>query len=198
MNNLFYIILKKDFKDNLLSNKAWFTISFFLLCLIIFPLAFGSSQYLELNISISAIWISTLFANLIALDHMYKEDYNDGTLLYYIVNKIILIAPLCSYIFSGYSENNLNLFIGLILATPIFTLIGSPIAALMLGSSLRGAALTFITLPFYLPIIIFGVMGTNINNSNINAEFYLLLAILSIGIIFFPMITVKILKNIIN
>ena len=111
---------------------------------------------------------------------------------------IILIAPLCSYIFSGYNENNLNLFISLILATPIFTLIGSPIAALMLGSSLRGAALTFITLPFYLPIIIFGVMGTNINNSNINAEFYLLLAILSIGIIFFPMITVKILKNIIN
>ena len=49
MNNLFYIILKKDFKDNLLSNKAWFTISFFLLCLIIFPLTFGSSQYLELN-----------------------------------------------------------------------------------------------------------------------------------------------------
>ena len=95
-------------------------------------------------------------------------------------------------------DNNLNLFISLILATPIFTLIGSPIAALMLGSSLRGAALTFITLPFYLPIIIFGVMGTNINNSNINAEFYLLLAILSIGIIFFPMITVKILKNIIN
>jgi len=93
---------------------------------------------------------------------------------------------------------HLNLFISLILATPIFTLIGSPIAALMLGSSLRGAALTFITLPFYLPIIIFGVMGTNINNSNINAEFYLLLAILSIGIIFFPMITVKILKNIIN
>ena len=219
MFKLFFIILKKDFKDNLLSNKAWFTISFFLLCLLIFPLAFGNSQYIELNISVSAIWIATLFANLIALDHMYKEDYNDGTLHYYIVNKIslgvivyakcishwlfsglpiILIAPLCSYIFSGYNENNLNLFFSLILATPIFTLIGSPIAALMLGSSSRGAALTFITLPFYLPIIIFGVMGTNIYNSNINAEFYLLLAILSIGIIFFPMITVKILKNIIN
>ena len=34
---------------------------------------------------------STLFANLIALDHMYKEDYNDGTLLYYIVNKVPLV-----------------------------------------------------------------------------------------------------------
>ena len=83
-------MIDHDFKDNLFSNKAWFTISFFLLCLIIFPLAFGSSQYLELNVSISAIWISTLFANLIALDHMYKEDYNDGTLLYYIVNKVPL------------------------------------------------------------------------------------------------------------
>jgi len=113
--------------------------------------------------------------------------------------KLFLIIK-CDFFFL-YDEENwifLNLFISLILATPIFTLIGSPIAALMLGSSLRGAALTFITLPFYLPIIIFGVMGTNINNSNINAEFYLLLAILSIGIIFFPMITVKILKNITN
>ncbi len=219
MLKLFFIILKKDFKDNLLSNKAWFTVSFFLLCLLIFPLAFGNSQYIELNISISAIWISTLFANLIALDHMYKEDYDDGTLHYYVVNRIslgivvyakclghwlfsgfpiVVIAPLCLYIFSGYNENNFNLFISLILGTPIFTLIGSPIAALMLGSALRGAALTFITLPFYLPIIIFGVMGANLNNNNINAEFYLLLAILSIGVVFFPIITVKILKNAIN
>ena len=90
------------------------------------------------------------------------------------------------------------MFISLVIGTPIFTLIGSPIAVLMLGSSLRGAALTFITLPFYLPIIIFGVMGTNLNNSNINAEFYLLLAILSIGIVFFPIITIKILKYTIN
>ena len=219
MFKLFFIILKKDFKENLLSNKAWFTISFFLLCLLIFPLAFGNSQYIELNISISAIWIATLFANLIALDHMYKEDYDDGTLHYYIVNKIsleiivyakclshwlfsglpiVVIAPFCIYIFSGYNETNFNLFISLVIGTPIFTLIGSPIAALMLGSSFRGAALTFITLPFYLPIIIFGVMGTNLNNSNINAEFYLLLAILSIGIVFFPIITTKILKYTIN
>ena len=219
MFKLFFIILKKDFKDNLLSNKAWFTISFFLLCLLIFPLAFGNSQYIELNISISAIWIATLFANLIALDHMYKEDYDDGTLHYYIVNKIslgiivyakclshwlfsglpiVVLGPFCLYIFSGNNESNLNLFISLVIGTPIFTLIGSPIAVLMLGSSLRGAALTFITLPFYLPIIIFGVMGTNLNNSNINAEFYLLLAILSIGIVFFPIITIKILKYTIN
>ena len=67
--------------------------------------------------------------------------------------------PFCLYIFSGYNESNLNLFISLVIATPIFTLIGSPIAAIMLGSSLRGAALTFITLPFYLPMCLTSPFG---------------------------------------
>jgi heme exporter protein B len=216
--NIFLTILKKDLKDKLLSSKAWYTISFFFLCLLIFPIAFGKTQYLDLDIATSAIWISTLFANLIALDQMYKEDYNDGTLLYYTINSIplglvvyakclvhwlfsglpiVIMAPLCSYIFSGANDNYYVLCISLLLGTPIFTLIGSPIAALMLGSSLGSPFLTFITLPFYLPVIIFGVLGTNQIN-NINAEFYLLSAILSIVIIFFPMITVKILKNVIN
>ncbi|MAJ24259.1 MAG: hypothetical protein CMP36_01970 [Rickettsiales bacterium] len=219
MFNTFLIVLKKDLKDNFLSNNAWFTISFFLLCLLVFPLSLANSNYLALDISISAIWISSLFANLIALDQMYKEDHNDGTLLYYVVNgvplnvivyakcishwlfsglPIVIISPLCSYILSGNNSNSLYLFFGLLLGTPIFTLIGSPIAALMLGSMVRGPILTFITLPFYLPVIIFGVLGTgNIDNS-INAEFYLLLAILSLGIMLFPLLTSKILKMVIN
>ena len=219
MFKIFFIILKKDLRDNLLSNKAWFTFSFFLLCLIIFPLALGNTQFLEYNISVSAIWISAVFANLISLDQMYKEDYSDGTLLYYVINgisinlvviakclghwlfsgfPIVVIAPLCLYIFSGTTENSSYLLISLLLGTPILTLVGSPIAALLLGSTLRGAALTFITLPFYLPVIIFGVLGTNQINNNIHAEFYLLSAILSIGIVLFPFITVKILKTVIN
>ena len=219
MYNTFVIILKKDLKDNFLSNKAWFTISFFLLCLLIFPLALGYTQCTVLEISITAIWISTLFANLIALDQMYKENYKDGTLQYYAINgipfstivyakclshwlftglPIVVIAPICFYILSGNNDSNYHLFISLLLGTPIFTLIGSPISALMLGSSVRGPVLTFITLPFYLPIIIFGVMGTNQIHSNLNAEFYLLLAILSMGIILFPLITIKILKTAIS
>ena len=218
MFNAFIIILKKDLKDNFLSNKAWFTFSFFMLCLLIFPLSFGVSNNIQINITIPAIWISALLANLIAIEQMYKEDYQDGTLLYYSINgiscsvfvcakclshwifsglPIVLLSPICSYIFSGV-QNNTNLFLTLLIGTPILTLIGSPISAIMLGASVRGPILTFITLPFYLPIIIFGVMGSSIINNNINAEIYLLSAILSIGIIVFPFLTIKILKTIIN
>ena len=218
MYKIFFIIFKKELKDNFLNNKAWFTITFFLLCLLVFPLSFGASTNFHSELSIPAIWVSALFANLIALDQMYKEDYSDGTLTYYLINDIpfstvviakcishwffcgvpiIILSPFCLYVLSG-SFLSYNLIIMLLIGTPLLTLIGSPISALMLGSRVRGPIITFITLPFYFPIIIFGIMGTSQNNYNLNAEFYLLLSMLSIVIVFFPLLTIKILKGSIN
>ncbi len=218
MYKVFLTIFKKELKDNFLNNKAWFTVAFFLLCLLVFPLSFGASSNLQKDISIPAIWISALFANLIALDQMYKEDYSDGTFTYYLINNIpfsivvcakclchwffsglpiIILSPFCLYVLSGTSFSY-NLIITLIIGTPILTLIGSPLSALMLGSNVRGPILTFITLPFYFPIIIFGIMGASQSNYNFNAELYLLLAMLSIGIVIFPLLTIKILKSTIN
>ena len=218
MYKIFFIIFKKELKDNFLNNKAWFTITFFLLCLLVFPLSFGASTNIQSDLSIPAIWISTLFANLIALDQMYKEDYSDGTLTYYLINDIpfsivviakclshwffcgvpiIILSPLCLYVLSG-SFFSYNLIVMLLIGTPLLTLIGSPISALMLGSRVRGPIITFITLPFYFPIIIFGIMGASQNNYNLNAEFYLLLSMLSIVVVFFPLLTIKILKGSIN
>ena len=218
MFKIFFIIFKKELKDNFLNNKALFTIAFFLLCLLVFPLSFGASTNFHSELSIPAIWVSALFANLIALDQMYKEDYSDGTLTYYLINDIpfstvviakclshwffcgvpiIILSPFCLYVLSG-SFFSYNLIIMLLIGTPLLTLIGSPISALMLGSRVRGPIITFITLPFYFPIIIFGIMGASQNSYNLNAEFYLLLSMLSIVVVFFPLLTVKILKSSIN
>ena len=218
MYKIFFIIFKKELKDNFLNNKAWFTITFFLLCLLVFPLSFGASTNFQNELSIPAIWVSALFANLIALDQMYKEDYSDGTLTYYLINDIpfstvviakclshwffcgvpiIILSPFCLYVLSG-SFLSYNLIIMLLIGTPLLTLIGSPISALMLGSRVRGPIITFITLPFYFPIIIFGIMGASQNSYNLNAEFYLLLSMLSIVVVFFPLLTIKILKSSIN
>ena len=43
MYKIFLVIFKKELKDNFFNNKAWFTIAFFLLCLLVFPLSFGSN-----------------------------------------------------------------------------------------------------------------------------------------------------------
>ena len=96
---------------------------------------------------------------------------------------------------SGSSTDIEGLFLSLLLGTPLFSLIGMPIAAITLGASSRGALLIFLSIPFFLPIIIFGVLSVNSFNSGSYSEYYLLCAILSIGLVFLPYITIKILKE---
>lgn len=215
-NTIFIRDLKDGFRQD---TKAWFTISFFLICLLVFPLAVGVLNDVISRIAIAAIWISVLFSNLLALDNMFKEDYEDGILEQYIINGIslqyvvlskcinhwiysglplIIISPFCLYFFDPESNLNLRLIISLLLGTPLLTLIGAPIAALTLGHNLRGPILAFLTIPFYFPVLIFGISSTKTINIQSNAEFFLLAAFLSLGIIVLPHITVKILRFILE
>ena len=217
MVKLFFLILFKECKSYLFkSNKSWFAISFFLLCMLIFPLSLGNDNNLLKQTAISSIWICVLFAHLISLENLFKEDYQSGILLQYNINQIpysiivatkclghwtftglpiIFLSPLFLIFLSGSSSDILGLFFSLLLGTPLFTLIGMPIAALTLGASSRGPLLIFLSIPFFLPIIIFGVLSVRSFSSGSYSEYYLLCAILSISIVFLPYITIKILKE---
>ena len=217
MVKLFYLFLCKECKSFIInSNKAWYSISFFFLCMIIFPLSYGNSDDVLGKNAISSIWICALFSNLISLESFFKEDYKSGILLQYYINKIpfsiivitkcishwiftglpiILLSPFFLNLLSGSSTDIEGLFLSLLLGTPLFSLIGMPIAAITLGASSRGALLIFLSIPFFLPIIIFGVLSVNSFNSGSYSEYYLLCAILSIGLVFLPYITIKILKE---
>ena len=210
------MIFLRDFKETVIDGtKSWFTISFFFLVLLIFPLALGGSNIALKEIAVAAIWISSLFSTLLSLDSMYKEDFENGILEQYFISRIslhtivivkclnhwifsgvpiIFLSPFCIYIFNDNIENVSRLILSLSLGTLLFTLIGSPIAALTLGAKIRGPLLAFLTLPFFLPVIIFGILSIgNVNNDG-NAEFYLLSSMLSLSIVSLPFITVKILQ----
>ncbi len=217
MTRLFFLVFIRECKEYLFnSNKAWFAMGFFILCILIFPLSFGSSQDLLKKISVSSLWICVLFSNLISLEGLFKEDYENGTLLQYHINKIpfsilvttklichwaftslpiILLSPIFLIFLSGSYDNVYGMFLSLLIGTPLFSLIGMPISALTLGLTARGPILVFLTIPFYLPIIIFGVLSVSSLKTGSFSEYYLLSAILSIGIIILPYITIKILKE---
>ncbi len=217
MHNLFFLFLVKECKTYLFnSNKSWFAIAFFLLCILIFPLSFGAETKLLSQISVSSIWVCAFFANLISLESIFKDDYQSGLLLQYNINKIplsvvVVTKLICHWIFTGLpiillspffliflseSYNNiLGLLLSLLLGTPLFSLIGMPISALTLGVSSRGPLLIFLTIPFFLPIIIFGVLSVNSFNLGSFSEYYLLCAMFSLGVIFMPYITIRILKE---
>ena len=217
MVKLFLLFFAREFNGYLFkSNKSWFAIAFFLLCILIFPLSFGSSLDLLKQIAISSIWICVLFSNLITLESFFKDDYNNGVLLQYSVNKIptylivvtkcichwvftgvpiILLSPLFLFFLSGSFSNSIGLFLSLLIGTPLFSLIGMPIAALTLGTTARGPTLIFLSIPFFLPTIIFGVLSVNSFDSGTYSEYYLLCAILSISIVFLPYITIRIIEE---
>ncbi len=217
MIKLFFLFLLKEFKIYMLhSNKSWFAISFFLLCMLIFPLSLGSSGDLLKKNAVSSIWICALFSNLISLESLFKEDYQNGLLLQYQINKIpfsiivvtkcishwiftgfpiIFLSPIFLIFLSGSSNDIFGLFFSLLCGTPLFSLLGMPMAALTLGASTRGPLLIFLSIPFFLPIIIFGVLSVSSFNSGSYSEYYLLCAILSISIVILPYITIKILQE---
>ena len=217
MIRLFFLFLIREGRSYLFnSNKAWFSLAFFFLCILIFPLSFEGNEAFLINISIPSIWICVLFSNLISLENLFREDYENGTLLQYHINKIpfliivstkaichwaftgipiVFLSPIFLIFLSGSFDNGFALFLSLLLGTPLFSLIGMPISALTLGLKGRAPMLIFLTIPFYLPVIIFGVLSINSFKNQSFSEYYLLSAILSIGIIILPYITIKILKE---
>ena len=90
--------------------------------------------------------ISTLLASLLAMDSLYRADYEDGSLeqlllaphsLYFMVLAknlahwlisglpVVLVSPLIGYMLSLPAESFGTLFVTLLLGTPVLSLLGS-------------------------------------------------------------------------
>ncbi len=218
MYKLFLLIFNREIRASLKGVSApWFSLSFFILTIMLFPLGIGPDSQLLAEISSGIIWVAALFANLLSLERLFREDYEDGTLQQYQVANIsmvivvlskcfchwiitglpiIFLAPIISSFIYLNSDSSYNLFYSLLLGTPILTLIGAPISALTLGLSIRGPILIFITLPFMIPVLIFGVSAVNssINTSSSISEIYVLAALFSLAIVLAPLATINALK----
>jgi heme exporter protein B len=117
---------------------------------------------------------------MLAMDNLYRADYEDGSLeqlllsphpLYFMVLAknishwlvsglpVVLISPLLAYMLNLPAESYFTLFITLLLGTPILSLLGSIGVALTVGLGSRGLILAVITLPMSVPVLIVGTMA---------------------------------------
>ena len=94
------------------------------------------------------------------------------------------------FLFNIQLEKTINLFFSLLIGTPILCLIGSITSALMLGFKRGGAVISLITLPLYLPVLIFGIEASNseIIFNQIGQEFKILIGYLLIVVAVSPWI----------
>ncbi len=197
------VILRREIALRIKSPSAWlYAVVFFVMVLVLFPLAVGASPGLLQQIGPAAVWIAALLALLLGMDSLFRADVDDGTLEQVIVARqslalwvllkvavhwltsgclIVLLSLLSIPLFGLSSTEAALLGVTLLLGTPTLTLFAALAAALTV--TLRGGGLyvPLIALPLQLPVLIFATGAFDVLHSGGNL--YPILALLAAGFI---------------
>ena len=152
---------------------------FFVLVATLFPIGISPEPEALGEISAGVLWISALLASLLAMDNLFRADFEDGSLellmlsphpLYFLVLAkniahwlvsglpIVLVSPLIAYMLNFPEGAYSTLVLTLLLGTPVLSLLGSIGVALTVGLGSRGLILAVITLPLSVPVLIAGTL----------------------------------------
>ncbi len=164
------------------------------------------------------LWMGALLSALLTLDRLFRGDFDDGTLeqvflsstgpLAVVYAKLIghwilsglplslLAAPLALQL--GVPAQALPaLLAGLLLGTPMLSLIGGFTAALTVGLPRAGVLLPVLVLPLIGPIVIFGAGAARAALSGLSpaGPLYLLGSLLVLGLCLLPLTATAALRN---
>lgn len=149
---------------------------FFIVSATLFPLGIGPESALLERIAPGALWVCALLASMLSLNHLFQNDYDDGSLEVIMLGPLplelvtvakvlahwfstsiplIVIAPILAILLNMNSSGFATLMYSLLLGTPILSLIGSIGASLTLGTRRGGILVSLLVLPIYVPVLIF-------------------------------------------
>ncbi|MDG1250051.1 MAG: heme exporter protein CcmB [Gammaproteobacteria bacterium] len=190
---------------------------FFIMVVSMFPLGVTPDHAFLAELSAGVIWVTALLAALISMDSMFRSDYDDGSLEQLLLmpgSKVVLIsakiaahwvsiglplviiAPLMSFLLFLPPQALPSLIITLLISTPILSLLGAVGVALTLSLRGGGVLSSLLTLPFYVPVLIFSTMAINAAavNQPVSGYYALLAAFLIVSILLVPFAVVAALR----
>ncbi len=152
-------------------------LGFFVLVAVLLPLGVGRDLVLLERLAPGLIWLGAALAALLSLDHLFQADLEDGSLDQFffadaplellVLAKVAahwlttglplaLAAPVLALLLNLSLEQWLPLIVSLMIGTPALSLIGASAAGLTAGLRRGGLLLSLLTLPLYVPTLIFG------------------------------------------
>ncbi len=190
---------------------------FFMLVVSLFPLGVGPELDMLRKMAPGVLWVAALLASMLSMGRLFSADYLDGTLeqmmlapqslsvlvlgkmvAHWLVSglPLVLMAPVLGLQFDMSGQSLLVLIIGLLLGTPILSMIGSIGAALTLGLRGGGVLLSLLVLPLCIPVLIFGTSAVDAVNNGLSvvSNLALLAALLVLALISTPWISVQALR----
>jgi heme exporter protein B len=204
--NAFWVILQRDLK---LSFRRWSELAnpliFFVIVAALFPLGLApDAGQLEL-IGAGVVWMAALLASLLALDGLFRNDAEDGSLeqlmlspaslglvvlgkiaAHWIASSapLIVLGPAVALAFGLPADALPTLVAALLLATPTLSVLAAVGAALTLELKNAGAIIGLLVLPLATPLLIFGARATDLSahGEATAGPLYLLAALAVLGV----------------
>lgn len=150
---------------------------FFLFTVIaLIPLGVGPGPNLLAQMAPGMVWVAALLASLLALEHLFRPDLDDGTLEQWFVGERAVYARVMARLlshwlvtglpviaFSPLAAEMLNLprhalgtlVASLVIGTPALSLLGGLAAALTLSTRGASVLLSILIFPLIVPLVIF-------------------------------------------
>ncbi len=150
---------------------------FFVLAVALFPLGVGPGPERLAELAPGVLWVLALLATLLALDGLFRRDFDDGTLEQMVLHAqplftgvlakvaahwlvtglpLVLFSPIAALMLNLPVEAVPTLMISLLLGTPVLSVIGAVGAALTVSLRRSSLLLALIVLPLYVPVLILG------------------------------------------
>ena len=193
-------------------------LAFFVVAVVLFPLAIGPAGGTLAIVAPGVVWVAALLATLLSLDRLFAADFEDGTLdllltgrnslLLIVLAKcaahwlttglpLVVLSPLLALMLQLPAAGYGMLALGLLLGTPVLTLIGAVGAALVLGARRGGVLIAVLVLPLYVPVLIFGALGVDaaVHAADPGPHMLLLGAALLAGLVLAPPVATLALRN---
>jgi heme exporter protein B len=182
---------------------------FLFLAITLFALGVGVEPEILGRYSPGIIWVLVLLSNLLALEGLFRRDYDDGTLeqlvllgrpqflpvlakvaALWCVSGLAMaaLAPLAALLLFLPVEAVPMIMLTLLVGSPALTLLGAVGAALTVGLRRGGVLLALLTLPLYVPTLIFGAGAATlaIDGADVRAQIFMLMAISMLSITVAP------------
>jgi heme exporter protein B len=152
-------------------------LAFFVLITLLFPLAVSPELSRLRAIAPGVLWVAALLASLLALEFLFRDDANDGTLEQYALTgqsltwlmfaktlahwlltglPLSLVAPFAALSLGVAPAALPGILASMVVGTVTLSLVGAIGAALTLGMKRSGVLLALLTLPLSLPVLICG------------------------------------------
>ena len=183
---------------------------FFMIVATLFPLTLTPELSRLRDAAPGVLWVGALLSSLLALEFLFREDADDGTLEQFALSgqsltwmlfaktcthwlltglPLALFAPIAAMLLGVPAQAVGGVLAALALGSFAMSLVGAIGAGLTLGARRGGVLLSLLTLPLAVPILVFGADATQraIIGDPIGPPMYLLGAIAVLGITLSPL-----------